>query len=503
MRTVEHVFAIGETNVSNLLDVGTKKQLFIDGLVIDEEHGVTRNLNQPSKYVGNPIMIPLYPWEGRLELYGTVWREPNGLFRMWYQGLGGMGTPALDYDGSPLAKIPGQETTWEKFQPSNLLMNVCYATSDNGIHWERPNLGIEEYQGSRDNNIVILDAGFGNVIKDTRDPDPDRLYKALFWESPDFDPSGKPNTGESVSVAFSPDGIHWTKYPGNPVLTRSSDTHMLLGWDELHGKYVAYPRPTTREGDASRRIGRSTSQDFENWTEIEEVLRPDSQDPFGMEFYGMPVFKYEDMYIGQLYALHARPEEVADPSQTRNDSVIDVQLTSSRDGVIWERAGGRNAFIPNGVPGSIDSGEIWTAKEPVIVENEIWFYYCAGAMEHGITGRSGPICLAKLRLDGFVSVDAGEDAGSLITKPFRCEGGPLEINASARGGVVEVAVLDESGIQYQGYSRQECALFDGDSVDHCVTWREKLSLEELKGNTIRLKFYLQNASLYSFNVGNK
>ena len=137
-----------------------------------------------------------------------------------------------------------------------------------------------------------------------------------------------------------------------------------------------------------------------------------------------------------------------------------------------------------------------------MVGNELWFYYSCSASEHGITGRSGPICLAKLRLDGFVSVDAGEDAGSLITKPFRCEGGPLEINASARGGVVEVAVLDESGIQYQGYSRQECALFDGDSVDHSVTWRGKLSLEELKGNTVRLKFYLQNASLYSFTVGN-
>ncbi|SVE07020.1 uncharacterized protein METZ01_LOCUS459874, partial [marine metagenome] len=94
-----------------------------------------------------------------------------------------------------------------------------------------------------------------------------------------------------------------------------------------------------------------------------------------------------------------------------------------------------------------------------------------------------------------------QDVGSLNTKPFRCEGGPLKINASARGGMVGVAVLDESGIQYQGYSRQECALFDGDSVDHSVTWREKLSLEELKGNTIRLKFYLQNASLYSFTVG--
>ena len=82
----------------------------------------------------------------------------------------------------------------------------------------------------------------------------------------------------------------------------------------------------------------------------------------------------------------------------------------------------------------------------------------------------------------------------------RCIDASLKINASARGGMVGVAVLDESGIQYQGYSRQECALFDGDSVDHSVTWREKLSLEELKGQVIRLKFYLRDASLYAFSI---
>ena len=76
--------------MTNPLRLGTQKQLFIDDLVVDETAGVTRNLNQPAKYVGNPIMIPLYPWEGRLQVYGTVWRESNGCFRMWYQGLGGM-----------------------------------------------------------------------------------------------------------------------------------------------------------------------------------------------------------------------------------------------------------------------------------------------------------------------------------------------------------------------------------------------------------------------------
>ena len=469
------------------LDIGTSKQLFIDDYVIDETHGVTKTLNQPAKYVGNPIMIPLYPWEGRITLYGTVWHDSDDGWRMWYQGYGGGGVPPLTFDQSTSA--------WTGFAPKNLLYAICYATSQDGIHWERPNLGDVEYNGNKDNNIVLTDAAFGNIIKDTRDPDPKRLYKSLFFEA--RDPAGTPNMGDGVSVAFSPDGVRWTKYVGNPVIERSSDSHMLYGWDDLHGKYVSYCRPSVHEGNATRRIGRSESDDFINWTEIEDVLVPDSDDPDGTQFYGMPVFKYGDHYLGQLYMYHTPPEE----PHIRFAGTVDVQLASSRDGISWERAGGRKPFIPNGPPGSIDMGEVYTARGPVVMGDEVWFYYSASASEHGITGRSGPICLAKLRLDGFVSMDAGDEDGTLVTKPFRCAGGPLTINAAARGGMVGVAVLDESGTQYQGYSRQECALFDGDSVGHQVTWRDKQSLEELKGKDIRLKFYLRNASLYAFTVG--
>ena len=350
-------------------------------------------------------MNPLYPWEGRLALYGTVWRnDETGKFRMWYQGYGGMGIPRMGDDIS--------DSPWKGFDGRNLLYTIGYATSNDGVFWERPNLGLIEYEGSRDNNLVMLDAAYANIIHDPRDPDPDRLYKSLFFEA--RDPSGTPNMGDGVSVAFSPDGLRWTKYHGNPVVTQSSDSHTLLGWDDLHGKYVSFARPSVHEGNKTRRIGRSTSDDFTNWTVPEDVLVPDDDDPPGLEFYGMPVFKYHDLYIGQLLAYHTPPEE----PQIRFMGTIDVQLAVSRDGIDWQRAGGREPFIPNGPPGSIDAGEIYMARGPVTVDDELWFYYSVCAVEHGITGRSGPICLAKLRLDGFVSLDAGNEIGTLITKPF-------------------------------------------------------------------------------------
>jgi len=88
-----------------------------------------------------------------------------------------------------------------------------------------------------------------------------------------------------------------------------------------------------------------------------------------------------------------------------------------------------------------------------------------------------------------------------VTKPFRCGGGNLMVNAAARGGSVAVAVLDREGVQHDGFSRQDCAVLDGDSVRQTVTWREKGSLEELRGRDVRLKFYLRNGSLYSFVLG--
>ena len=463
------------------IDIAGARQLFIDDLVIEEMNGVTRTLNQPVKYQGNPVLWPTKPWEGRrVDIYTTAMYDPaEALFKMWYQ-----------------CKSRGY--------------TVSYATSRDGVLWDKSSLGHVDWGSgeevvledstlegpkfaspSRDNNLIMVGAACFNVIKDYRDPDPDRLYKSLFFH----------NKYRYVSVAFSPDGARWALYEGNPVIDRASDTHSLLGWDENIGAYVAYPRPwmSSSEGDRHIRvIGRSVSEDFTTWTEPEVVLEPDDQDPPGLEFYAMPVFKQEGLYVGLPWVYHAYPEE---PSVGRQGATIDVQLAYSRDGIEWHRAADRMPFIPLGPPGSVDGGTIYAAREPVLVGDELWFYYGSSNADHSDDFRAGHICLAKLRLDGFVSVDAGAAGGTLLTKPFRCDGGELLVNVEARGGAVSVAVLDEGGTHVNGYAMVDCALFDGDSIRHRVTWRSGVSLDTLAGTNIRLKFYLRSAKLYSFAIG--
>jgi hypothetical protein len=274
------------------IEIAGARQLFMDDLVIEEMNGVTRAINQPVKYQGNPVLWPTKPWEGRrIDLYASPMYDPaDGLFKMWYQS-------------------------------KSRAYTVSYAVSRDGILWDKPSLGNLDWgddadvvledstregprfaSPSRDNNLILIGAGNLNVIKDDRDPDPGRLYKSLFFH----------NKYRYVSVAFSPDGERWTLYEGNPVIERASDTHSMLGWDEAVGAYVAYPRPwmSTAEGDRHVRvIGRSVSEDFTTWTEPDVVLEPDDQDPPGLELYCMPVFKQEGLYIGLPWAYHAYPEE--------------------------------------------------------------------------------------------------------------------------------------------------------------------------------------------------
>ena len=445
------------------IDPHQNRQLFIDDGAISETCCITKTLNRPVKYAGNPILRPSMPWERDAAFIGTVMRDDDGSFRAWYQGW---------YDD----RYP-----------------ACYATSMDGIFWHKPDLGLIEVAGSTANNRIMEEACVPNVIHDPRDPDPDRRYKMLYW---DFSiPRPQPKRPASVSVAFSPDGIRWTEFYGNPVLTGTGDTHSLLGWDDDVGKYVAYVRPgrDADKGINRRLIGRSVSDDFTSWSEPEVVLEPDEDEP-DLEFYNMPVFKYEGLYLGLPWGYYTYPEE----PHGRMGGTMDVQLAVSHDGVEWSRAGDRQSFIPIGPRGSLDQGMVACAKEPVRVGDELWFYGSGSDGDHGSRHRNGRGFLSKLRLDGFVSLDAGSETGWMITQPFVCQGGELEVNADARGGVLEVAVLGADRMQVDGMRHIDCAPFDGDSVRQRVTWENHVSFDHLKGQTLRLKFYLTSAKLYSF-----
>ncbi len=467
------------------IEIGNHTQLLVDDFAIEAREAVERRVNALNKHPANPILRPDRPWEGQYTLPSTVlYDDSQRLFKMWY------GT--MDEGVNPQQ---GQ-TRW------------AYATSQDGVVWEKPELGLVDFRGSRRNNLL---PGAGRrVLMDLAEKDPSRRVKSLRY--------GRATSGgdEGICVAFSPDGLRWDPYPGNPLLTARGvtlhwgigDTLTLFGWDANAGKYVSYMRPSS----GFRDIGRSESTDFIDWKIPRPVLVPDEGDPPGTQFYGMSVFRDREVYFGFLWVYHP------------NSLMIDVQLAHSRDGIGWRRSDRRHPILSYGLPDHFDS-HVLMALEPVIRGDEIWVYYAAQNEAHALTKqdvqlrthslgdtpipsaqqswlkeRRGYGGLAIVRRDGLVSLDSDAPEGVVITKSFVCRGNQLLINADASRGRIRAELLDETGVALPGFEGDRSDPLHGDSVSQLVSWDGKSDLSSLEGRKIKLRLLMSHSKLFSFRV---
>jgi hypothetical protein len=459
--------------------LGTHAQLVIDDAMIAMKEGVVRKTHACRKLPA-PVLAPERPWEGlRIYTYGTVLHDAEaGQYRMWYMTRNE--TPAED---PRLA-----------YARADL---VLYATSRDGLAWTRPSLGLYEYGGSKENNIV-----FGlhspSVLLDRKDPDPQRRYKMLGY--------GKSGGTSGYCAATSPDGFHWTGLPGNPVLPHG-DT-ITLAYDSARGDYLAFhKRPGQERGYPRRMVYLATSRDFQAWSTPQLVLAPDEQDDAWAnapeqrtEFYNMSAFEYGGQFLG-LVTVFKKTRRLAQtsPGQSPDDGPIDVQLVHSRDGRHWQRCEDRRPVIPNG-PYPYDAGCILgVSNTPVFAGDEVWLYYTAITTTHGgaLPEKKITVARAAWPRDRFVSLEA-EAEGQIETASFIPSGNRLRVNAAAPAGSIAVEVLGDDCQVMAGYSAGECRPLVGDSLDHDVQWKEHETLPA--GRLVRLRFYLQRASLFSFTV---
>jgi hypothetical protein len=394
-----------------------------------------------------------------------------------------------------------------------------YLTSRDGIGWVKPIINKKD-----GNNLLRIPKEWGyvggpGIFKDPVDRDPQKRYKMLYIAKPD-------GSAKSLAThaAYSPDGISWTPEAKNPIIP-FSDTQPCPYWDIRLGKYVAYLRygpPNTRL------ISRIDSEDFVHWSPKATVIRRTKMDgPFLTCHYGMRVMPYEGVYIGLLTAYHW--ERIA-PIPKDKEGWMDkaeAQLTFSRNGLTWQRVAANGAiphnelekdrdwkkvteeaaFIPYGRhKKDWDWGQIYAHQGPLVVGDEIRFYYTGIAGRHWGSYHGDPdppptgVGLATLRLDGFVSVDAAA-AGTMTTKKFVFIGDTLEINANAAGGSIVAEALDAKGKAIEGFSKTDCIPITTDSVRHVLKWKGKNDCHLIQAQPIRLRFYLNKAKLYSFTPG--
>jgi len=429
-------------------------------------------LNQPVKHEGNPV-LELKPDQsvGGQELIvaqgSVIYDEEEKLFKMWYEGA---------------------TYHWR----NNV---IAYAYSKDGVHSTLPNLGLVEYNGSKDNNIVVH-TGKGEMapgaFKDPEEKDPAKQYKMLYFSQGNSTP---------IAAGFSPDGIHWISVTEGNLIPSGDSLHPVL-WDPKMKKYVAHSRFNAQTPNGhERQVLQSESDDFLNWTRYGIIMKADEHDPpYHRQFYDMSWMIHQDVYVGFMSVYHVTEAETAIPAHAWQDHV-DVQLVFSRDNRNWVRAGDRQTFIPNSQrPGEYDHGIIYTMHHPVVVDDEIWIYYAAYSGLHWATQRNeiqgGTVGLAKLRLDGFVSMDTGT-SGTLTTKPLVMSGDQLVINADAEFGSVRVEILDADGNPFPGFAKDDATPSEKDAIRQTAGWQQGTDVSQLKGQTISLRFYLDRCRLFA------
>jgi hypothetical protein len=468
------------------------KELFIDDHIIQELRGARKVLKRAVKHPDNPLLVPDRPWETqKLNRGAVLYDEPEGIFKMWYP------------------YFIKEEKTADGWEIEGVL---GYATSRDGLVWEKPIINTRDGNNLTD---APVHANPPAVFKDPVDPDPQRRYKMMYG---DVDP--KVRNGWATFVAYSPDGIRWTPEALNPVVPHS-DTICSVLWDPRSGNYVSY----LRFGPPNiRLIARTQSEDFVHWSPKLTVIRRTRMDePFATQHYGMKIMPYAGVYIGLLEAYHGQTNEPIPADQLWMDKA-DTQLTFSRNGLTWTRVGPQGAIphnqleqggrdwgriareatvLPYGEHGQDwDWGSVYAFQPPLVIGDEIWIYYLGsttrhgGVRHHGDSESSG-VGLARLRLDGFVAVEAA-DRGTLTTRPLVFIGDELEVNADAEGGTIRVEVLGPDGRVIEGFGRMDCKPLTGDSVRHVLEWNGNRDCHPIQGRPIRLRFHLERAELYSF-----
>ena len=477
------------------IDMG--RQLFVDDFLV-EESTLRRVWHRPVKYAGNPVLKPQRDYEGSrttLKCSPVLFDPADNLFKVWYM------------TGSHRDR--------------------CLAVSKDGIHWERPELDVVPGTNYVLHNTNWEHTNGFDVELDHTAADPDERYKAILYRK-----------AELVNAFYtSPDGVHWKEIGQAPIYVENMpefrDREIGRAGNRFHPGDVC-----TFHFNPFRKIwvfdvkehhtpGRGRARFYREGKTFAELsdINPDNlvfsmgADRLDKFFPGIDMSSKLDGYMKITPQMYQRDAVAYESVMLGTFSlwynqfgkwntipkINQIFVGFSRDGFHWDRAY-RDPFIPierkKGV-GNPEFGYLRPAGGGcVVVGDKLHFYYegTSGINRDGKPSRNETMTmnLAVLRRDGFASMEAEDEAGTLKTRPVTFSGKHLFVNLDAPDGDLQVEVLDTDGQPIAPFMLENCTPASGNETKLKIEWKGVADLGSLQGKPVRFRFHLNRGALYAF-----
>ena len=487
--------------MSKTMNLENKRELFVDHHFIDNMNGTSLKLHHPVS--AGVAMKYDQSWEteetGSGSFYTTVFQDGD-VYRMYYRG---------------------HDTL------------LCYAESQDGINWNRPNLGLVDHNGSDQNNIIMtlreLGSGFGAFLDTNPNSYKSQRIKGNMRGDWDYSTNSSNLYGYSTT-----DSTNWSQIQKEPIAIGSLPNHWdaqnVIFWSEAEQQYVIYARcivggdgkieknwekiakeimdiPDEGGVPRFRSTARATSPDFINWSEFTpmEYSDTDSITPSAQLYTNQttPYFRANHIYIslpGRIFFKKIKKSYASKGGKYKYytggyEDTSDAAFMTTRAGSTRYDFTFRESLLRPGI-----GDENWTTRNN---------YPACGVIQTGETEMSifvqrhyaqtsAYLERMTLRLDGFASLNTGYDEGQMITKPVDFTGNKLELNYStSAAGSIRVEILDESGTPIDGYGIDDCDGLIGDEISGYVSWKGSTDLSKISGKPVRVRFVMNDADIYS------
>ena len=468
-----------------MIEIGSDRECFWDDWLIDANRTTAEfRVHHPVRR--EAVLRHDAPWEGDGCNFHHILKDGD-VYRMYYDAW--------------------EMISRDKSQHTNGDIRIAYAESTDGIHWTKPSLGICEYRGSRDNNIVADRTMIPRMdnFKVFRDDNPacppDRKYKAVARHK------------KALYCFYSADPWHFRE---GDLITADGffDSLNQVLWDARAGLYRGYFRgfhnvPADDWNAGIRDIRYIESRDFVHWSE-----------PFLLDFGGaedVPLYtnavsvydRAPQMLVGfpsryvERKAWNGSFEELCGKEKRLERmklhpryglAITDCVFMCSRDGLHFKRYD--EAFLRPGpeypagwVYGSCYPAVGWveTPSDVPGADPELSMYL----FENHWMSVPAVLYRNTIRLDGFVSLHAGAEEREVVTKPFTYGGSELHMNlaTSARGSVFVTLEAD-------GETAESCETF-GDSVDRKIVFGDPEAVGRMAGKPVTMRIRMLDADVYS------